>query len=55
MKHLPCAPDGADQASRPGKVPTTSVRRWISWLRRSWGLLLQTCRQITLVNAVNAV
>jgi hypothetical protein len=41
-------------ASRLGKIPTTSVRRRISRLRRSLGLLLQIWRQISLGNAVNA-
>ena len=30
-------------AARFGKIPTTSVRRLISLLRRSWGLFDQTC------------
>src|SRR4051812_38678048 len=29
------------RASRAGKIPTTSVRRRISWLSRSWGLFDQ--------------
>jgi hypothetical protein len=41
-------------ASRSGKMPTTSVRRRISRLSRSFGLLDQICRQISLGNAVNA-
>ena len=32
-------PDEADQGARSGKIPTTSVRRRISLLSRSWGLL----------------
>src|SRR5690349_5352804 len=32
-------------AARLGKMPTTSVRRLTSLLRRSCGLLLQICRQ----------
>jgi hypothetical protein len=42
------------RAVRSGKMPTTSVRRRISRLRRSWGLLNQTCRQISFGNAANA-
>ena len=39
---------------RSGKIPTTSVRRRISRLRRSLGLFDQTWRQTSLGNAVNA-
>ena len=39
---------------RSGKMPTTSVRRRISLLSRSWGLLDQIWRQICLGKAVNA-
>ena len=35
-------------------MPTTSVRRRISLLSRSWGLFDQIWRQICLGNAVNA-
>ena len=41
-------------ASRPGKMPTTSVRRRTSLFSRSRGLLLQVCRQTSRGNAVNA-
>jgi hypothetical protein len=41
-------------ASRPGKMPTTSVRLRTSLFRRSWGLLLDTCRQISCGKAVKA-
>ena len=41
-------------AGRLGKMPTTSVRRRISLLRRSWGLFDQTCVQWTTGNAVKA-
>jgi hypothetical protein len=33
--------DEPDQGVRSGKMPTTSVRRRISPLRRSWGLFDQ--------------
>ena len=33
-------------AARFGKMPTTSVRRLISLLRRSWGLFDQTCLSV---------
>ena len=41
-------------ASRSGKIPTTSVRRRISRLSRSLGLLDQIWRQISFGNAVKA-
>ena len=41
-------------ASRLGKMPTTSVRRRISRLSRSLGLLDQIWRQISLGKAVKA-
>ncbi len=41
-------------ASRLGKMPTTSVRRRISRLSRSCGLLLQIWRQCSFGNAVKA-
>ena len=41
-------------AARFGKMPTTSVRRRISLLRRSWGLFDQTCVQCATGNAVKA-
>jgi hypothetical protein len=41
-------------ASRPGKMPTTSVRRRTSLFSRSWGLLDQICRQTSRGKAVNA-
>ena len=41
-------------ASRLGKMPTTSVRRRISRLSRSFGLLDHTCRHTSLGKLVNA-
>ena len=40
--------DEADQGVAVGKMPTTSVRRRISLLSRSWGLFDQIWRQICL-------
>ena len=40
--------------ARAGKIPTTLVRRRISVLTRSWGLLDQTCRQFALGNPAKA-
>jgi hypothetical protein len=39
--------DEADQGVAVGKMPTTSVRRRISRLRRSWGLFDQIWLQIS--------
>ena len=48
--------DETDERVAVGDMPrTTSVRRRISLLRRSWGLLGQIWRQITLGNTVNAM
>jgi hypothetical protein len=46
--------DEANQGVAAGKIPTTSVRRRISRLRRSCGVLGQTCRKTAFGNAVNA-
>ena len=48
------APTRRMMASRPGKMPTTSVRRRISLFSRSWGLLVQICRQTSRGKAVKA-
>ena len=41
-------------ASLLGKMPTESVRRRISLLRRSWGLLDQICRHTSTGKVVKA-
>ena len=47
--------DEADDALvRSGRMPTTSVRRRTSRLRRSLGLFDQICRRTLLGNPVNA-
>jgi hypothetical protein len=49
--------DGADEADdrgAVGKIPTTSVRRRICLLRRSWGLFERIWRQSSVGNAVKA-
>ena len=48
------APTSRVSAVRSGKMPTTSVRRRISRLSRSWGLLDQICRHAAFGNAVKA-
>jgi hypothetical protein len=48
------APTSRMTASRSGKMPTTSVRRRISRLSRSLGLLLQICRHTSFGKAVKA-
>jgi len=48
------APTRRISEARSGKIPTTSVRRRISWLSRSCGLLDQICRQISRGKAVKA-